>query len=74
MKIDLTVEVLKHSDEEIIEFLTDKMRSVVKLYAEYENPADLVGCAATLGLVYSVLKGLDERNKKKTGQDEAVVL
>lgn len=73
-KINLTQEILKHDDREIIEFLTDQMDGVVRLYAKYENPADLVGCATTLGLVYGVLKEMDKRNKAKSGQDDTVVL
>lgn len=74
MKIDLTAEILKHSDEEIIEFLTSELNGVVKVFAERENPTPLESCAKSIGLVYNVLKEMDKRNKKKSGQDEAVVL
>lgn len=73
-KIDLAGEILKHSDEEVIEFLSEQLQGVVKLYAQYENPSDLVGCATTIGLAYNVLKEMDKRNKKKAGQDGTVVL
>ena len=73
-KIDITNEILKYDDADVIEFLTGQMSGVIQLYAKYDNPADLVGCATTLGLVYNVLKEMNKRNKQKTGQDETVVL
>ena len=73
-KIDLTTEILKHPDHEVIEFLSNQMSNVSLLFAQYKDPSELVGGATTVGLVYGVLKEMDRRNKAKNGQNDAVVL
>lgn len=74
MKIDLTTEILKHPDQEVIEFLTEELNGVVKVFSDHDNPTQLEVCAKSIGIVYNVLKEMNKRNKQKTGQDDAVVL
>lgn len=65
-KINLTDEILKHTDEEIIEYLTDEMATIKRLYtkATKEKAPELLYVTATnLDDVYRILVALNGRNK-----------
>lgn len=66
-KIDLTEEVLKHSDEEIIEFLYRSMADIRRIHIDAAGakcPEVLFTTTGGIDTVYSVLKALDARNKE----------
>lgn len=67
-KINLTDEILKHDDEEIIEFLYDKMKQVRTLYlsATEANQSEVLYAAGeNVDLVTDVLRKLNRRNQEK---------
>lgn len=74
MKIDLPTEILKHKDEEVVEFLVEQLKGVTQVYATHTDSAQLETCATNIGLAYNVLKEMNKRNKSKNGQDNTVVL
>lgn len=66
-QINLTAEILSHSDEEIIEYLAGEMTEVKRIYARATkegNPNLLYIAAANLDDIYNVLNALDRRNKE----------
>lgn len=66
-KINLTDEVLSHSDEEIIEYLAGEITEVKRIYTRATkegNPNLLYISAANLDDIYNVLNLLDRRNKE----------
>lgn len=66
-KINLTEEVLDHSDAEIIEYLTDQMATVKRIYTratKESNPNLLYMTATNLDNIYNVLEALDRRNRQ----------
>lgn len=64
-KIDLTKEVLEHSDAEIAEYLYGLISAVRRKYNTTEDPAQLFSVSGEIDQLYSVLKALDGRNKEK---------
>lgn len=67
-KINLVDEILKHDDEEIIEFLYDKMKQIRALYlssAEANQPEVLYAAGENVDLVTDVLRKLNRRNEEK---------
>lgn len=69
-KISLVEDILKHDDEEIIEFLYDEMRDIRFLYnavtaADKSAPEVLYSAAGSISIVHDVLKELNRRNKEK---------
>ena len=67
-KINLTDEVLRHDDPEIIEFLFEKMKQVKSLYlsaAEANQPEVLYAAGENVDLVTDVLRKLNRRNQEK---------
>lgn len=63
-KIDLTSEVLNHSDAEIIEYLYGLIATVRKSYNNVEDPMWLLSLYGEIDQMYYVLKALDGRNKE----------
>lgn len=66
-KIDLTAEVLKHTDAEIIEYLANEMAAVKRIYTratKESNPNLLYIATANLDGIYRVIAALDSRNKE----------
>lgn len=67
-KINLTEEILKHDDEEIIEFLFEKMKQVKALYlssVEANRSEVLYAAGENVDLVTDVLRKLNRRNQEK---------
>lgn len=65
--IDITEEVIEHKDEEIIEFLSEKMASVRRLFmkaVENGNSEVLYAAMGDVNEIYAVLRALDRRNKE----------
>lgn len=63
-KINLVDEVLKHSDEEIIEYLYGLIAGVRKQYNSVEDPMWLLAECGEIDQMYYTLKGLKERNDR----------
>ena len=68
-KIDLLQEILKHSDDEIIKFLSEKVSDIKRVYTTVEStgehPEFLFITSSDIELVYDVLKALNRRNAEK---------
>lgn len=64
-KINLVEEVLKHSDEEIIEYLYGLVAGIRRQYNDVEDPMWLLASCGEIEQVYSVLKGLKQRNDSR---------
>ena len=68
-KIDLLQEILKHSDDEIIKFLSEKVSDIKRVYMAVEStgehPELLFTTSNDIELVYDVLKALNRRNAEK---------
>lgn len=65
--IDLTQEVLRHTDEEIIEFLSDTMTDVVRAYAaslKTNDPTQIIAVAVKVAQVRDILRALNRRNEE----------
>lgn len=65
--IDLTQEVLRHTDEEIIEFLSDTMADVVRAYAaslKVNDPTQIIAVAVKVAQVRDILRALNRRNEE----------
>ena len=63
-KINLVDEVLKHSDDEIIEYLYGLAAAVRRQYNNAEDAKWLLSLYGEVEQIYSVLKGLKERNDR----------
>ena len=63
-KINLVDEVLKHTDEEIIDYLYGLVAGIRRQYNNVEDPMWLLASCGEVEQVYSVLKGLKERNDR----------
>jgi hypothetical protein len=67
-KIDLSTDILKHTDEEIIEFLYDEMRDIRLAFhgaLEQNDPSLAYTAYAEVELVVDVLRRLNRRNEEK---------
>lgn len=68
-KIDLIDEIMKHTDDEIIKFLSDKMTDIRRTYSAVESTGEHIELLLTemgdIDLVYDVLKALNRRNAEK---------
>lgn len=67
MAINLVEEVLKHNDEEIIEYLATivaGIRAVHMTAAKNQDPAFLYTATGDVSEAYAILKALDRRNKE----------
>lgn len=67
-KINLVEEVLKHSDEEIIEYLYGLAASLYRQYSNVEDPQWLLTSCGEVDQMYAVLKGLKQRNDSRKAQ------
>lgn len=71
MAVNLTEDVLRHKDEEIIEHLYRTMSGVVKNYgsaAEKSAPELLYANLGDIVMVTQILKAMDKRNKDRLAQ------
>lgn len=65
-KIDLANEVLRHTDEEIIEYLYGLASAIYRQYNNVENPTMLLSAFGDVEQIYDVLRALNRRNKEKS--------
>lgn len=68
MAIDITSEVIKHDDEEIIEFLLDEVSealSIMRSAIKAGRPELCLTAFSSVGQAYNVLRALDRRNKER---------
>ena len=65
-KIDLANEVLRHTDEEIIEYLYGLASALYRQYNSVENPTMLLSACGDVEQMYAVLRALNRRNKEKS--------
>lgn len=67
-KINLVNDILRHDNNEIIEFLADevgRIRLATTHAVEEQNPEYAYAVKGNLEIVYGVLKELNRRNKEK---------
>ena len=67
-KVDVTSEILKHTDEEVIEFLYEKMKGIKLDFNGAFNQGDPTLVYSAYGdveLVTDVLRKLNRRNEEK---------
>lgn len=67
-KINLTEEVLKHSDDEIIEYLSNVskgVRSTFRRAIESDDPNLLYITHTDVEIITTILAALDRRNKER---------
>lgn len=67
-KINLTEEVLKHSDDEIIEYLSNVskgIRSAFRRAIESDDPDLLYITHTDVEIITTILAALDRRNKER---------
>ena len=67
-RINLVEEVLKHTDEEIIEYLYGLAANLYRQYNGVEDPQWLLAMRGEVDQMYAVLKGLKQRNDSRKGQ------
>ena len=65
-KIDLVNEVLRHTDEEIIEYLYGLAATIYRQYNNVENPTMLLSACGDVEQIYDVLRAVNRRNKEKS--------
>lgn len=68
MAIDLIKEILNHSDDEIVAYLTAELAEIKRVYvkATKEKAPELLYMAApNLDEVYKILLALDRRNEER---------
>lgn len=68
-EINLTEEIMKHSDEEIIDYLAktvSSMRATYNKAVKTGNPSLLYGMSSDIDAVYPVIIALDRRNKERS--------
>lgn len=71
MAVNIIADVLKHKDEEIIEYITKTMDGIVKNYntsLSNKTPEILWGNFGDIVMVDQVLRALDRRNNEKLAQ------
>ena len=67
-KINLTEEILKHPDDEVIEYLYGLASELYRKYNNVEDPMWLLTLCGEVDQLYAVLKGLKQRNdSRKSG-------
>lgn len=67
-KINLVDEVLKHSDDEIIEYLYGLAQDLRRQFNGVEDPMWLLALCGEVDQIYAVLRGLKQRNdSRKSG-------
>lgn len=68
-EINLTEEIMKHSDEEIIDYLArtiSSMRSTYTKAVKTGNSSLLYGMSGDIDAVYPVIIAMDRRNKERS--------
>lgn len=68
-KINLVEEVLKHTDEEIIEYLYGLAASLHRQYNSVEDPQWLLTSCGEVDQMYAVLRGLKQRNDSRRAEN-----
>ena len=63
-KINLVDEVLKHTDEEIIEYLYGLAANIHRQYIGVDDPQWLLAVGGEVDQMYAVLRGLKQRNNR----------
>lgn len=63
-KINLVDEVLKHSDDEIIEYLYGLAAGLHRQFNNVQDPIWLLASCGEVDQIYSVLRGLKDRNDR----------
>lgn len=66
--INLTDEIMRHSDDEIIAYLADELATIKRIYAratKESSPELLYMAAPNLDGVYSVVAALNRRNEER---------
>lgn len=64
-KINLVDEVLKHADDEIIEYLYGLVSDLRRQYSNVEDPMWLLTSCGEVDQMYAVLRGLKQRNDSR---------
>lgn len=64
-KINLVDEVLKHADDEIIEYLYGLASDIRRQYNSAEDPQRLLAASGEVDQLYAVLRGLKQRNDSR---------
>lgn len=68
-KINLVNEVLKHTDEEIIEYLYGMAADLRRQYENVEDPMWLLVSCGEVDQMYAVLRGLKQRNDSRRAEN-----
>lgn len=74
MAVNVIEDIVKHRDEEVIEFLAKTMNGVLKNYdvsIKAKEPSLLWGNIGDISMVASVLKAINARNQEKLAQSRA---
>lgn len=68
-KINLVEEVLKHTDEEIVEYLYGLAANMHRQYNSVEDPQWLLALCGEIDQMYAVLRGLKQRNDSRRAEN-----
>lgn len=68
-KINLVDEVLRHSDDEIIEYLYGLAADIRRQYNSVEDPTWLLCSFGEVDQLYAVLRGLKQRNDSRNDEN-----
>lgn len=68
-KINLVDEVLKHTDEEIVEYLYGLAANLHRQYGNVEDPQWLLTSCGEVDQIYAVLRGLKQRNDSRKAEN-----
>ena len=71
MAVNVIADIMKHKDEEIIEFLSKTVNGMVRNYdvsIKEKEPALLWGNIGDLVMVQNILKAMRDRNNEKLAQ------
>lgn len=68
-KINLVDEVLKHTDEEIVEYLYGLAANLYRQYSNVEDPQWLLASCGEVDQIYAVLRGLKQRNDSRKAEN-----
>lgn len=68
-KINLVDEVLKHTDEEIVEYLYGLVSDLHRQYNNVEDPTWLLVSCGEVDQLYAVIRGLKLRNDSRRSEN-----
>lgn len=68
-KINLVDEVLKHTDEEIVEYLYGLVSDLHRQYNNVEDPTWLLTSCGEVDQLYAVIRGLKLRNDSRRSEN-----